>query len=92
MFYTLHSIQSYVFMALNKVNDPLYSYGIVNLSKYTPRHHERSLLLKGLGFCPNPEEPDIGNIANDCNGIMRKGRHNLFFTAKVGAFYSYNQS
>ena len=43
--------------------------GIVNLSSYTLTNAEISVLSKGLGFCPTPEAPDIGNIIHDLDAF-----------------------
>ena len=54
--------------------------GIVNLSSYTLTKSETSVLSKGLGFCPTPGAPDIGNIIQDLDVFKRKTRLNLFFS------------
>ena len=64
----------------NKLNDVHYFNGIVNLSRYTLIKLETSMLSKGLGFCPTPGAPDIGNIIEDLDAFKRKTRLNLFFS------------
>ena len=54
--------------------------GIVNLSSYTLTKSETSVHSKGLGFCPTPGAPDIGNIIQDLGAFKRKTRLNLFFS------------
>ena len=62
------------------MNDIHYVNGIVNLSSYTLTKSETSVLSKGLGFCPTPGAPDIGNIIQDLDAYKRKTRLNLFFS------------
>ena len=64
----------------NKLNDVHYINGIVNLSNYTFTNSVTSVLSKGLGFCPTPGTPDIGNIIHDLHVFKRKTRLNLFFS------------
>ena len=58
--------------------------GIVNISSHTLTNAEISVLSKGLGFCPTPGAPDIGNIIQDLDVFKRRTRLNLFF-------FGYNQ-
>ena len=44
------------------------------LSNYTLTKSETSGLSKGLGFCPTPGAPDIGNIIQDLDAFKRKTR------------------
>ena len=67
-------------VVFNKLNDVLYVNGIVNLSTYTLTKSETSMLSKGLGFCPTPGAPDIGNIIQDLDPFKRKTRSNLFIS------------
>ena len=53
---------------------------IVNLSSYTLTNVEISVLSKGLGYCPTPEAPDIGNIIHDLDAFERRTRLQLFFS------------
>ena len=62
----------------NKLNDIEYTSGIGNLSKYTLQDPEISVLSKGLGFCPTPGAPDIGDIIQDLDKFKRKTRIQLF--------------
>ena len=64
----------------NKLNDIEYTSAIVNLSKYILQDPEISVLSKGLGFCPTPGAPDIGDIIQDLDNFKRKTRIQLFFT------------
>ena len=63
----------------NKLNDAHYVNGIVNLSKHELTKSETSVLSKGLGYCPTPGAPDIGNIIQDLDAFKRITRLNLFF-------------
>ena len=58
----LCNIEDSLLVVFNKLNDTHYANGIVNLSSYTLTKSETSVLSKGLGFCPTPGAPDIGNI------------------------------
>ena len=64
----------------NKLNDSEYINGIVNLSSHTLTNTEISVLSKGLGFCPTPGAPDIGNIIHDLDAFKRRARFQLFFS------------
>ena len=66
--------------SLLSVMNKWYTSGIVNLSKYTLQDPEISVLSKGLGFCPTPGAPDIGDIIQDLDNFKRKTRIQLFFT------------
>ena len=48
--------------------------------EYTLTKSETNVLSKGLGFCPTPGAPDIGNIIQDLDAFKRKTRLNLFFS------------
>ena len=63
-----------------KLNDIEYTSGIVNLSKHILQDPEISVLSKGLGFCPTPGAPGIGDIIQDLDNFKRKTRIQLFFT------------
>ncbi len=45
---------------------------VVNLSSYDLTEQERSILLKGLKFCPTPGEPNMQEIRNDLKSFFRK--------------------
>ena len=64
----------------NKLNDSQYVNGIVNLSNCTLNNPEISVLSKGLGFCPSPGAPDIGDIIQDVDVFKRRARLQLFFS------------
>ena len=64
----------------NKLNNSQYTSGIVNLANHTLQDAEISVLSKGLGFCPTPGAPDIGDIIQDLDSFKRKTRIQLFFT------------
>ena len=64
----------------NKLNNSQYTNGIVNLSNYPLTSKEISVLSKGLGFCPTPGAPDIGNIIQDLDAFKRKTGLQLFFS------------
>ena len=49
-------------MLFCKFSDSQYMNGIVSLSSHKLTNAEISVLSKGLGFCPTPGAPDIGNI------------------------------
>ena len=79
-FYELCNIENNLLALFNKLNETEYTSGIVNLSKYTLQDPEISVLSKGLGFCPTPGAPDIGDIIQDLDNFKRKTRIQLFFT------------
>ena len=68
------------FKLFNKLNDAKYMSCIVNLSSHTLTNTEISVLSKGLGFCPTPGAPDIGNIIHDLDAFKRRTRLQLFFS------------
>ena len=72
-------MENSLLQVFNKLNDIQYVNGIVNLSKYILTKSETNVLSKGLGFCPTPGAPDIGNIIQDLDVFKRKTRLNLFF-------------
>ena len=76
----LCNVEDSLLDVFNKLNDIHYVNGIVNLSSYTLTKSETSVLSKGLGFCPTPGAPDIGNIIQDLDVFKRKTRLNLFFS------------
>ena len=76
----LCNVEDSLLNVFNKLNDIYYVNGIVNLSSYTLTKSETSVLSKGLGFCPTPRAPDIGNIIQDLDAFKRKTRLNLFFS------------
>ena len=51
---------------------------VVNLSSYKLSHAERSLLSKGLNFCPTPGEPELGDIKRDLDIFHRDLRRKAF--------------
>ena len=61
-FYELCKIENNLLILFNKLYNSEYTSGFVNLSKYTLQDTEISVLSKGLGFCPTPGAPDIGDI------------------------------
>ena len=79
-FHELCNIENNVLTLFNKLNNTEYTSGIVNLSKYSLKDTEISVLSKGLGFCPTPGAPDIGDIIQDLDNFKRKTRIQLFFT------------
>ena len=79
-FYELCNIENNLLALFNKLNNIEYTSGIVNLSKHTLTDPEISVLSKGLGFCPTPGAPDIGNIIQDLDSFKRKTRIQIFFT------------
>ena len=50
-----------------------------NLSDYSLTDAEKSLLNKGLKFCPTPPRPDTGTIVRDVESFFRKASTYLFF-------------
>ena len=54
--------------------------GIVNLSSHTLTNTEISVLSKGLGFCPTPGAPDIGNIIHNLDACKRRTSLHLFLS------------
>jgi hypothetical protein len=52
----------------------------------------RSLLSKGLNFCPTPGEPDIHNLKQDLDTFHTSLRRNLFFNRRVDSNTSLDQS
>ena len=79
VFNQLCNIEDSLLQVFNKINDIQYVNGIVNLSKYILTKSETNVLSKGLGFCPTPGAPDIGNIIQHLDVFKRKTRLNLFF-------------
>ena len=79
LFYQLCNIETNLLNIFNKLNDIKYVNGIVNLSKHTLTKSETGVLSKGLGFCPTPGAPDIGNLIQDLDAFKRITRLNLFF-------------
>ena len=79
-FYELSKIGDNLLILFNKLSNSKHTSGIVNLSKYTLQDAEISVLSKGLGFCPTPGAPDIGDIIRDLDSFKRKTRIQLFFT------------
>ena len=75
----LCDMENSLLKVFNKLNDIQYVNGIVNLSKYKLTKSETNVLSKGLGFCPIPGAPDIGNIIQDLDDFKRRTRLNLFF-------------
>ena len=75
----LCDMENNLLKVFNKLNDIQYVNGIVNLSKYKLTKSETNVLSKGLGFCPIPGAPDIGNIIQDLDDFKRRTRLNLFF-------------
>ena len=66
-------------LLFDKLNDKHYTNGIVNPSNHQLTDPEKAVLSKGLGFCPTPGVPDIGNIIHDLDVFKRKTRFHLFF-------------
>ena len=75
----LCNMENSLLQVFNKLNDIQYINGIVNLSKYILTKSETNVLSKGLGFCPTPGAPGIGNTIQDQDVFKRKTRLNLFF-------------
>ena len=71
-------IEDNLLKLFNKLNDSHYINSIANLSSYTFTDAEISVLSKGLGFCPIPGAPDIGNIIHDLDAFKRRTRLQLF--------------
>ena len=81
VFYNLLcDIEQNLYMVFNKLNNTEYTSGVVNLSSYSLTNTERSVLSKGLGFCPTPGAPDIGNLIQDLDEFKRKTRLHVFFS------------
>ena len=76
-------MENNLLILFNKLNNPEYTSGIVNLSKYTLQDAETSVPSKGLGFCPTPGAPDIGDIIQDLDNFKRKTRIQLFFQIPI---------
>ena len=76
----LCNIEDSLLVVFNKLSNVHYVSGIVDLSSYTLTKSETSVLSKGLGFCPTPGAPDIGNIIQDLDVFKRKTKLNLFFS------------
>ena len=72
-------MENNLLILFNKLNNTENTSGIVNLSNYTLQDVEISVLSKGLGFCPTPGAPDIGDIIQDLDSFKRKTRIQLFF-------------
>ena len=65
----LCDIENNLLIVFNKLNNSEYTNGIVNLSSYSLTNTEITVLSKGLGFCPTPWTPDIGNIVQDLDAF-----------------------
>ena len=76
----LCDIENNLLIVFNKLNNSEYANGIVNLSSYPLTNTEITVLSKGLGFCPTPGAPDIGNIIQYLDAFKRKTRLQLFFS------------
>ena len=76
----LCNVEDSLLHVFNKLNDIHYVNGIVNLSRYTLTKSETNVLSKGVGFCPTPGAPDIGNIIQNLDAFKRKTRLTLFFS------------
>ena len=79
-FNLLCDLEQNLCLVFNKLNNIEYESGIVNLSNYPLTNIERNVLSKGLGFCPTPGTPDIGNLIQDLDEFKRKTRLQLFFS------------
>ena len=78
--YQLCDIENYLLNLFNKLNNSEYIHGIVNLSSHSLTNTEIPVLSKGLGFCPTPGAPDIGNIIQALDAFKRRTRLQLFFS------------
>ena len=58
---------------------------VINLSSHDLTESEKSLLSKGLGFCPRPKDNDCGNLIEDTLAFSRRMRLKSHFT-KVDSF------
>ena len=54
-----------------KITTPVY-----NISKYNLTDPEKSLLGKGLKFCPTPPKADLGDICHDIDHFFRSANLN----------------
>ena len=79
-FNLLCDLEQNLCLVFNKLNNIEYASGVVNLSSYPLTNIERNVLSKGLGFCPTPRAPDIGNLIQDLDEFKRKTRLRLFFS------------
>ena len=79
-FNLLCDLEQNLCLVFNKLNNIEYASGVVNLSNYPLTNIERNVLSKGLGFCPTPGTPDIGNLIQDLDEFKRKTRLQLFFS------------
>ena len=79
-FNLLCDLEQNLCIVFNKLNNIEYTCGVVNLSNYPLTNMERNVLSKGLGFCPTPGAPDIGNLIQDLDEFKRKTRLQLFFS------------
>ena len=52
---------------------------VVNLSSHNLSEDEKSLLLRGLKFCPTPGEPIIQEIKNDLKAFFRRLKLRAYF-------------
>ena len=60
--------------------DPTNVTTVYNLSSYQLSEAEKSLLEKGLKFCPTPPKPDVGDIFHDVDNFFRSANLKLFFS------------
>ena len=80
-YYQFCEIENNLVYLYNKLYDSEYINGIVNLSSHTLTNTEIFVLSKGLGFCPIPGAPDIGNIIQDLDAFKRRTRLHSFFSS-----------
>ncbi len=65
-----HEVTSHVDLILSTIRSDDNS--VVNLSKHPLTEAQRSILSKGLTFCPTPGEPDMGELRGDFDKFHRR--------------------
>ena len=65
----------------NKICTPVNnrSSSVINLSDYPLTSNERSLLERGLNFCPTPGEPHMGDLRRDLDQFHRRLKIRAYF-------------
>ncbi len=65
-----HEVTSHADLILSTIRSDDNS--VVNLSKHPLTEAQRSILSKGLTFCPTPGEPDMGELRGDFDKFHRR--------------------
>ena len=63
----------------SEIHTPKGLLGVHNLSDMALTESQKTLLDKGLKFCPTPSKPDIGDILRDIDNFFRSANLKIFF-------------